>query len=276
LALELPKLQPLAGKVKLKDIPYRLVEQQDNQLDIHLNIPEESEHPAIRFLAKMLIKNSSKLVKVSSSRQHRQLIDGLKVLAFQSFFSMPLFAHKEGKHVTLDLIGRSNGPDQVLSKLTVNGKPEETSIKWLARQLELNEYLKEIVDGVKSDDEVDIECLIRLPVQGLPAEVRRTDQFESEQSIIDFAETAIEQMRFAAMRLRLFKSESPDIDYLKHDMNAVTSHAIHRGRDIEKLLWQVVMCGQLIDITEEFLMRYKLVAREPLSDSHRNIDLEPH
>jgi hypothetical protein len=50
------------------------------------------------------------------------------------------------------------------------------------------------------------------------------------------------------------------MDHLNPELSYISSYAIHRGKQIEQDIWSVCGVIQLLDITQETLIRHELLA----------------
>jgi len=67
----------------------------------------------------------------------------------------------------------------------------------------------------------------------------------------------------------LSRTDEPDLEYLTPELNYISSYAIHRGKQIEQDIWSVSGVVQLFDITQEALIRSRVIpkiAEEVFSD----------
>ncbi|MBY5921895.1 PilZ domain-containing protein [Ferrimonas balearica] len=254
LELELPKLQPLAGKLKLKGMPYRLVRAQKDGRTLHIKAEGSTGHTGVVFLSHLLSQNRAKLSEVGSARQHRQITDALNSLMLKRLHCLPVFAHKRHGRQAWDMVGQAIAGNALLSRLAPQ-LPE--NLDWLWEQGGLNALLSEL-KRPDADPSPLWECLVKLPAEGNAGEVLRLTTGLDADDVRYFIEPALEQGRFIALRARVFAANRPDLDYLQQDLAAISTHALHRARELEDMLWQVQGCGQLIDITDEILCRFQL------------------
>ncbi|MBY6224504.1 PilZ domain-containing protein [Ferrimonas balearica] len=254
LELELPKLQPLAGKLKLKGMPYRLVRSQKDGRTLHIKADGTTGHTGVVFLSHLLSQNRAKLSEVGSARQHRQVTDGLKSLMLKRLHCLPVFAHKRHGRQQWDLVGQAIGGNALLNALA----PQlPADLEWLWERGGLNHLLSE-VKRPEADPNPVWECLIKLPSDDQKGAVMVLDDTQDEDERRYFIDGAEAQGRFLALRARVFPANRPDLDYLQQDLAAISTHALHRARELEDMLWQVQGCGQLIDITDEIRCRHNL------------------
>ncbi|MBY6186276.1 PilZ domain-containing protein [Marinobacter hydrocarbonoclasticus] len=256
LELELPKLQSLAGKLKLKGMPYRLVRAQKDGRTLHIKAEGTSGHTGVVFLSHLLSQNRAKLSEVGSARQHRQVTDALKSLMFKRLHSLPVFAHKRQGRQSWDLVGQATGGNPLMNTLSLQWP---TTLEWLWERGGFNALLPELKRPDWDQDTV-LECLVRLPGEDQKGEVIRLTADQDVDDLKYQLQRIMEQGRFMAIRARLFPANRPDLDYLQQDLAAISTHALHRARELEDMLWQVQACGQLIDITDEIRCRYQLAS----------------
>ena len=75
-----------------------------------------------------------------------------------------------------------------------------------------------------------------------------------------FISRALKRGLFFCIQVKLSRTDDPDMDHLNPELSYISSYAIHRGKQIEQDIWSVSGVIQLLDITQETLMRHELLS----------------
>jgi len=75
-----------------------------------------------------------------------------------------------------------------------------------------------------------------------------------------FISRALKRGFFFCVQVKLSRTAEPDMDHLNPELSYISSYAIHRGKQIEQDIWSVSGVIQLLDITQETLIRHELLA----------------
>jgi len=74
-----------------------------------------------------------------------------------------------------------------------------------------------------------------------------------------FISRALNRGFFFCVQVKLSRTAEPDMDHLNPELSYISSYAIHRGKQIEQDIWSVSGVIQLLDITQETLIRHELL-----------------
>ncbi|WP_298441345.1 PilZ domain-containing protein [uncultured Ferrimonas sp.] len=250
--VELPQLQQMAGKIKLTGLPYEVVGDSPDRLTIRLHSMDGKPHNGQKFIADLLEKNSDQLMEVSSSKQHRQLVESIKNLTLPRLPGLPFFVHKRNNHCVADLIGCSNAKLPLLSKLNPQGKTP-LSLQWLLSHPPVAALVAAAAKLAPLQAQT-LQLAIALPQPNEPAQFMAVEQADPV-ALRKFLLKTIAQKRLLGLQIELHGADKPDLDYLQADLSAISGHALHRARELEAVLWQVQGCGMMLDISAELLCR---------------------
>ncbi|TKB49260.1 PilZ domain-containing protein [Ferrimonas sediminicola] len=258
--VEFPELQPMAGKLKLKGLPYELVRCQQDKRTLHLKAAEGDPHAGVVFLSHLLSQNRSKIAQVGSKLQHRQLLEGMKNLILKRLYSLPFFVHKHKAHFEANLAGSSLLPSTTFQALT---DPHGLSLEAILD----NPVVKQHLEGVaRSHDEGlrgwQATLLLHWPPQ---RELRKAwtlseigDDHDVHSKLMELGAKG----HLKAVTIKLDRAQKPDLDYLQGELAAISTHALHRAKELEEMLWQIVVVGELKEVTAEILLEYRLATGE--------------
>ncbi|WP_286341798.1 PilZ domain-containing protein [Ferrimonas sp. YFM] len=254
-----PELQPMAGKLKLKALPYELVRCQKDKRTLHLKASEDEPHAGVVFLSHLLSQNRSKITQVGSKLQHRQLLEGMKNLILKRLYSLPFFVHKRKTHLEANLAGSSLLPSATFQALT---DPQGLSLAAILDNAVVKEHLEGIGKGQEQHKEWHSTLLLHWPPE---RELRKSwtlseigDSHNIHSKLMELGAKG----HLKVVSLKLSRAQKPDLDYLQGELAAISTHALHRAKELEEMLWQVVVVGELKEITPETLLEYQLATGE--------------
>lgn len=258
--VDFPQLQAMAGKIKMAGIQYNIVGDGDDGTVLRLAVVEAKTYQGQRFITELLTKNSDRLMQTGSSKQNHQLIEGIKNLTLPRLPGLPFFIHKRHNQLLPDLLGCSNSKMPLLVKLNPDGKTP-VKLNWLLSYEPIVDLIDEVVKSEPLRSQ-QLQLAIALPTETAAAEFRLVDKTNSE-DLRKFMLVTIAKKRLLGLQIDLFTATEPDLEYLQADLSAISGHALHRARELEKMLWQVKGCGHFTDITDELLCRTGLEALLP-------------
>ncbi|MCG9747327.1 PilZ domain-containing protein [Shewanella sp. Isolate8] len=266
-----PKLQHLAGKTRLAQLPYRLIRTRKNGVTIHLAaMVGHTPHVGVAFLSRLIEANRDKLRKLTEANSDmKELSDGLKNLLMRELASVPYFIEKTAKSAKLSVLGVSKHSNAIadlfaattqetlkydLSALLDKGRLKEdfiTPIRQMKPQHGLEFFETYVQISRQSQGRIKIKCLP-------PKEIG------DEQAQLHFIRQSQNLGRFMALRIYRGAAGKPDINYIRRELEYIGLHAQHKAKKLEHLMWHIIGVGELLDITDEVMLRYPQLHNENL------------
>ncbi len=256
--IALPKLQTLTGRTRLAELPYRIVKQRKNGMQLHLAaIIGHAPHTGVEFLDRLIIHNQEKLKQLSDSDDNmKELSDGLKNLLTRKLPSTPFFIEKTKKSAKLSAIGVSTENNRV-TDLFAAGASARMEYN-LAPVFERGLFKPTILTALrkmKSNQEMAyVDLFLRLKNQSggrFSLQCIRADHFNSNRERKQFIEQSKLTGRFIALRVFFGVTGKPDSRYIARERDYVAVHAAHKAKILDKKLWNTIGVGEIIDITNE-------------------------
>ncbi len=261
--ISLPKLQTIAGKTQLDNLPYRLVRTRKNGVTLHLAaVMGHTPHVGVEFLNKLIAHNREKLEQLTENNSEiKELADGLKNILLRELHSVPYFVEKTTKSAQVACLGVSTEHDEI-SDIFAAGSSDTLQYN-LAPLLKDGFFKRDILEPIrqmKPQQDMDfIEVFIQLTRQSrgqfhlkcVPA-----TELGDAQTKIAFINQSKLAGRFMALRIYRGATEKPDMGYLRRELEYINIHANHRAKQLEEQLWRIIGVGELLDITQEVELRY--------------------
>ncbi|AAN54293.1 PilZ domain-containing protein [Shewanella oneidensis MR-1] len=266
----LPKLQTIAGKTQLDNLPYRLVRTRKNGVTLHLAaVMGHTPHVGVEFLNKLIAHNKEKLEQLTENNSEaNELADGLKNILLRELHSVPYFVEKTTKSAQVTCLGVSTEHDEI-SSIFAAGSSDTLQYN-LAPLLKDGFCKRDILDPIrqmKPQQDMDfIEVFIQLTRQSrgrfhlkcIPA----TEVGDAQAKVAFITQSKLTG-RFMALRIYRGATEKPDMGYLRRELEYINIHANHRAKQLEEQLWRIIGVGELLDITQEVELRYPALQKLP-------------
>ncbi|WP_133405804.1 PilZ domain-containing protein [Parashewanella tropica] len=260
--LGFPKLQALAGKTQLLNLPYRLVLQRNNGQQLHLVAAQSDEpHRGVTFMNRLIIHNEEKLKQLSESGdQSGELSDGLKNLVMRKLPATPIFIEKTQKSAKLSAIAISSERDPVAELFAAKAK--ESFTYDLSPLFEGGFFKKQIVSFIrrtKSNQEMmSIDFYLHL-IRGsrgtFTLKAITKNQLKTVDEQVEYIKTGQKLGKFIALRIYVGVTGKPDLKYIQQERHYIARHAAHKAKMLEEKLWYTVGVGEIMDITAEVMHR---------------------
>lgn len=269
LMISLPKLQTIAGKTQLENLPYRLVRTRKNGVTLHLAaVMGHTPHVGVEFLNKLIAHNKEKLEQLTENNSEaNELADGLKNILLRELHSVSYFVEKTTKSAQVACLGVSTEHDEI-SDIFAAGSSDTLQYN-LAPLLKDGFFKRDILDPIrqmKPQQDMDfIEVFIQLTRQSrgrfhlkcIPA-----IEVGDAQAKVAFITQSKLAGRFMALRIYRGATEKPDMGYLRRELEYINIHANHRAKQLEDQLWRIIGVGELLDITQEVELRYPVLHKQ--------------
>ena len=76
-----------------------------------------------------------------------------------------------------------------------------------------------------------------------------------------------------AFKIFLSRTGRPDTEHIAKELGYVSTYAIHKAKVLEEELWSVVGVGEVVDITDEVLLRSNLSNTQIAEQQHKRLTL---
>lgn len=270
--LSLPKLQGVAGKAVLAQLPYRIVKSRRSGKILHLSaIMGHTPHTGVEFLNKLIVHNKDKLELLTENNNDvKELADGLKNLLMRKLHSTPIFIEKTTKTIQMACIGVSTIADKITHIFAADAS---SSLQYnLTPLLENGVFKEQLVDPIKQmqvqQDMTFFEVFIQLSIQSrgkFYLKCALADTLANRDMKIKFIQQSKNLGKFIALRIYRGVVGKPDLNYIRREREYINIHAPHKAKQLDEQLWRIIGVGELIDITQEVELRYPELTRDSQS-----------
>lgn len=265
--LALPDMQKISSKYGLQDLEYEVMAVSKNQLIMNLRIIEgDLPHQARLFFEQLIKNNRAKLTLAEETPKYAGLGNALRNMYVKALNSFPFYMHRHGIRYDLNAIGRGAEPNNLHRLLTVlSDKSHKLNMGPFLKNNTINLHFANLLKQMKRQDvPKTIDVFIRY----------REGQSKLDQSFVtefDFdlktaqarqylvQDATVNDLLFC-FRIYLSRTGRPDTEHISKELSYVSVYAIHKAKVLEEELWSVVGVGDVIDITDEVLVRYSVPA----------------
>jgi hypothetical protein len=264
-----PHLQKITSSFDLKLLPYKVIKINKDKNVINLRVSvKEHQHIGRSFFKLLIDKNQGKL----TPDEYAMLTPGLSG-ALRTLYAVNM--------ATPSVIVQSSGSRYKFEKLVVGeySQPDRnTLLKAMQRLSERNGYynLYPLLGNLKMSNIFDqhvkkllatdlaAEELIYVAINWSKKEVdkaviiRKASDLNTPEITNFFIKKSLKQGEFYCLQLKLSRSDEPHMPHLAPELAYISAYAIHRGKQLEQEIFSVAGLLQIIDVTQETLLRYGL------------------
>lgn len=265
--IALPDMQKISSKYGLNDLEYEVMAVSKSQLVMNLRIIEgETPHQGRLFFEQLIKNNRAKLTLAEETPKFAGLGTALRNMYVKALNSFPFYVHRHGIRYDLNVIGRGAQPNTLHRLLGVfQDKQQKFNLQPMLKNSATNLHFANLLKQMKRQDAPKaIELFIRY----------RQGQTKIEQSFVTeydfdlktaaarqyFVQDAIANDILFCFKIFLSRTGRPDTEHINKELNYVSVYAIHKAKVLEEELWSVVGVGDIIDISDEILLRYGVAA----------------
>lgn len=264
---ELNKLLPWAN---LTEIPYQVVCIASEGTLISLSlINHQADETVTLFFKQLIQQNRSKLKVVEETLKLPLKAETLRNLIINRIPGIALFVARKKTRWMVTHCGAGIAPPELYSileylcTLTIRGKPSQVNLTPLCRGERFNQLVMRPLRALRPESNgFHIECLIKIEwnTEGqleaadclyLPAGTTTDQQ-------IAFAHEAQQNGEFMALRISMGRNQYPNIHSLNEELHYVREYAAHKAKELEQDLSTNFGVGEILDITQEYLIRLSL------------------
>jgi hypothetical protein len=262
--LSLPKLQTVTQKYQLTDLPYQVKGISRDRSVIHLlNLPDEEDNTAQRFFDELIKNNRSRLKAYKDEEEIPGIGSALRNLYAHNMVNTAFFIKKDGVEFKPDVIATSKLDNRLNSMLKFHAEPGVLNLQFLYSSNGVDiDFIQHTLKKIKTNKK---PLMREIMVAYDPSQTdikeaiksRFTDQFDDDEERQKFIRRALADGQFIAIKVFIARTGRPDTERLQSEIAYVGMYAIHRAKVMEEQLWSIIGVGDLIDVTDEVMLRYQ-------------------
>ncbi|MBU2879762.1 PilZ domain-containing protein [Aliiglaciecola lipolytica] len=261
--LSFPLLQNVTKKFNLANLPYKVKGISYDRNVLHLQAVVDSVNKtAQRFFDELIRNNRGKLKAHSEEEEIPGMGSALRNLFAKNVLNTAFFIRKEGIDFLPDAIVTSNPNSRLNNLLAFDAESGQYNMHFLYSTYGVElDFIQYTLKKIKTNNKpVMREIFVAFdPSREFINEAiksRFSDQFHGDKERKNFINQARESGQFIAVKVFLARAGRPDIERLQAEISYVGIYAIHRAKILEEQLWNIIGVGDLIDVTDEVMIRH--------------------
>jgi hypothetical protein len=267
--LALPDMQTISSKFDLQQLDYEVMAVSKSQLIMNLKVVEQTgPHQGRLFFEQLIKSNKDKLTPAEETPKYVGLGTALRNMYVKALNSLPFYMHRHGIRYDLNVIGRGAEPNNLHRLLGLSGdKSSKINLQPLLKNNATNLQFANQLKTMKRQNAPKIyEVFIRFKPAQLRSEQSFVTEFDFElktsQARQAFVQESLANDLLFCFKVFLSRTGRPDTDHIAKELGYVSQYAIHKAKVLEEELWSVVGVGDVIDISDEVLLRYGVSAEQ--------------
>ncbi|MCC5827088.1 PilZ domain-containing protein [Alkalimonas sp.] len=267
--LNLPDLQKISNKYQLSQLAYEVMAVSKSGTIMNLKVLEsDEEHQGKAFFQLLIQNNRSKLTVAEEQVKHPGLAPALRNMFIKALDSFPFYLHRKGIRYEMKAVAQGGQPTslhQLLAQLPAS--QEHLNIEPLIKHSAVNLTFASQLKQMKRQDPpqcYELYLKVQPQQQGEPVLSCHYDyEYKSEPEKKGFIEQIInDRAAVFCYRIWLSRTGRPDSDFIAQELSYISQYAIHKAKLLEEELWSVVGVGELMDITDELLLRLDITTEQ--------------
>lgn len=278
--ISLPELQKITTKHQLSALPYEVMAVSKNKLIINMRVIDPTnDHPGKIFFQQLINNNRSKLTMAEETPKFPGLGPALRNMYVKALDTFAFYVHRQGVRYNLDVVAMGAKPS-ALHKLLAHFSEDSASITMLpllknnATNLQFANQLKKMK---RQEVPFSYEVFLRFTPDQQSIEqsfeTRFDFDFQQQNAKKEFVDDVVSSGLLFAFKIFLSRTGRPDTEHIAKELGYVSTYAIHKAKVLEEELWSVVGVGDVIDITDEVLLRFNLSHEQIVTQQQKRLAL---
>ena len=263
--LSFPLLQKVTSSFDLTKLPYEVMRINKNKNIINLRVyVEQDKHIGKTFFKALISKNKDKLTSDESASIFSSIAKPLRNICSSSIKTPTLVVQTSGSRFKVEAIALGQEYGKLLPLMRqLSDRPGFYNLYPILSNLNgMNLLASNLKKASASDSPLTDILYIAINPDIDSVDKAVTTKLESELNTVGlqkmFIKNALKKGMFFCVQVKISRTDAPNMDYLIPELRYINSYAIHRSKQIEENIGNVAGIIQLIDITQEAMMRVNL------------------
>lgn len=264
--LSFPKLQKITSAFDLKQLPYKVMRISKDKMVINLRVSvKEHQHIGRSFFKLLISKNKDKLTPDEYAMLTPGLSGALRTLYAVNMATPTVMVQSSGSRYKLEnlVVGKYSvtANKSLLSAMSsLSDRDNYYNLYPILGDLQLSNLLDQQMKKLTTGD-IAVSEVVYIAINSKEVDVDKavTIKIASELNTPElrnfFIKKSLKQGMFFAIELKLSRSDEAHMEHLNPELGYISSYAIHRGKQLEQEIFSVAGLIQLIDVTQEVLIR---------------------
>ncbi len=259
--VNLSELQLYDRSLPLNKVPYKVIRVSPGGKRVQLVINDSVQTLKIMaFFGRLIEHNQSKLEATQETLPSQEMLENLHNILLDKMVSTPLFVEKKGTGLKPKVIGVNYPLPPYLALFAKLGQNNRLCLDTIykGRTTTLLAAPMKRIEGIKSKAKEIYITAIKFGTRLQTLEVKLCSEFESTKERMEFIKRGQNMGEFHALRICSTPIFDPITSLLRKDLEELSNISMHQARSLEKEICTVVGFSEIIDITEEVLIRLEL------------------
>ncbi|MBA5762295.1 PilZ domain-containing protein [Vibrio sp. 404] len=255
------ELQLYDKSLPLNCVPYKVIRISPGGKRVQLVIDNNVQTlKTMTFFGSLIEHNQNKLIAKQETLPSHDMLENLHNILLDKMISTPLFIEKKGANLKPKVIGVNYPLPPYLTLFAKMGQNNRFSLETIykGRTTTLLAAPMKRIEGAQPQAQELYISAIKFGTRLQTLEVKLCSEFESTKERIDFIKKSQNMGEFHSLRICSTPVFDPITALLRKDLEELSSISMHQARSLEKEICTVVGYSELIDVTEEVLIRLEL------------------
>jgi len=264
-----PHLQKITSSFDLKLLPYKVIKinKEKNVINLRVSV-KEHQHIGRSFFKLLIDKNQTKLTPDEYAMLTPGLSEALRTLYAVNMATPSAIVQSSGSRYKFEklVVGEYSQPSRNMllnAMQRLSDRNGYYNLYPLLGNLKLSHCFDQYIKKLLATD-LAAEELIYVAINWSKKEVdksviiRKASDLNTPEITNFFIKKSLKQGEFYCLQLKLSRSDEPHMPHLTPELAYISAYAIHRGKQLEQEIFSVTGLLQIIDVTQETLLRYRL------------------
>lgn len=267
--LSFPKLQKITSAFELKQLPYKVMRISKDKTLVNLRVSvKEHKHIGRSFFKVLINKNKNKLTPDEYAMLTPGLSGALRTLYAVNMAIPTAMVQSSGSRYKVERLvvgeyGYQSHKNLLSAMLRLSERHGYYNLYPLLGNLQVSNLVDQHMKKLLASDTAVSELIyiaINPSITDIDKSVtiKQASELNSPQMRNFFIKRSLEQGDFYSLQLKLSRSDEANMEHLNPELAYIGSYAIHRGKQLEQDIYSVAGVVQLIDVTQETLLRHTL------------------
>jgi len=265
--LSFPKLQKITSVFDLNQLPYKVMRISKDKTTVNLRVSvKEHQHIGRSFFKLLIDKNKTKLTPDEYAMLTPGLSGALRTLYSVNMAIPTAMVQSSGSRYKVEalVVGQhayQSKTNLLSAMLRLSDRHGYYNLYPLLGNLQVSNLLDLQMKKLLASD-ISVDELIYIAINPNITDIEKSVviKLESELNTPEikrfFIKNALKQGSFYSLKLLLSRSDGANMEHLNPELAYIGSYAIHRGKQLEQEIYSVAGLVQLVDATQETLLRY--------------------
>ena len=267
--LSFPKLQKITSTFDLKQLPYKIMRISKDKKEVSLRVSvKEHQHIGRSFFKLLIDKNKNKLTPDEYAMLTPGLSGALRTLYAVNMAIPTAIVQSSGIHYKVDnLVAGKHGYQSDKNLLSVMLRLSDRHGYYNLYPLLGNVQVSNLIDQHMKKlmaSNIAVSELIYIAINPSITDIEKSvtikqvSELNTPQMRNFFIKKSLKEGYFYSLELKFSSSDDAHMNHLNPELDYIGSYAIHRRKQLEQDIHSVAGVVQLIDVTQETLLRHTL------------------